>query len=145
MLWHTIFRKSRLAKEKKIIVKHLILGQLRIAIVKNWSVKILKIQIESGNKIWKNIKKEVQNDWTMQGQPLGIEIKYRPGLTSCFDKSTKKWCSVASLVVEVYAWSTIWNFFDLTQPQRPPTEKVLKFNMSFHDSVKNQNIKIKWY
>ena len=28
------------------------------------------------------------------------------------------------------------NFFDLTQPLRPPTEKVLKFNMSFHDSVK---------
>ena len=22
------------------------------------------------------------------------------------------------------------------QPQRPPTEKLLKFNMSFHDSVK---------
>ena len=42
---------------------------------------------------------------------------------------------MASLVVGIYAWSTIWNFFDLTQPQRPPTEKVLKFNMSFHDFV----------
>ena len=30
----------------------------------------------------------------------------------------------------------IWNFFDHTQPQRPPTKKVLKFNMSFIDSVK---------
>ena len=28
------------------------------------------------------------------------------------------------------------NFFDLTWPQRAPTEKKLKFNMSFHDSVK---------
>jgi hypothetical protein len=28
------------------------------------------------------------------------------------------------------------NFFDLTQPQQPPTEKMLKFDMSFHDSVK---------
>ena len=58
-------------------------------------------------------------------------------MTRCFDKSTKNWCSVASLVVEVYAWSTIWNFFDFTWPQWPLTEKVLKFNMSFHDSVKN--------
>ena len=34
---------------------------------------------------------------------------------------------------------------DLTWPQQPPAEKVLKFNMSFHDSVKKiffQNIKI---
>ena len=34
------------------------------------------------------------------------------------------------------------------QPHWPPTEKVLKFNMSFHDSVNKhifQNIKIKWY
>jgi hypothetical protein len=32
-------------------------------------------------------------------------------------------------------------------PQQPPTEKVLKFNMTFHDSTKKkkffQNIKIK--
>ena len=26
--------------------------------------------------------------------------------------------------MEIYAWSTIWNFFDLTGPQQPPTEKV---------------------
>ena len=30
------------------------------------------------------------------------------------------------------------NFFDLTQSQRPPTEKVLKVNMSFHDSVRKK-------
>ena len=30
-------------------------------------------------------------------------------------------------------------FFDLMQAQRPPTEKVLKFNLSFHDSVKKYN------
>ena len=44
--------------------------------------------------------------------------------TFCFDKSTKNWCSVAFWVVEIYAWSTIWNFFDLTQPQRPPSESM---------------------
>ena len=41
--------------------------------------------------------------------------------------------------------SIIWNFSDLTQPQQPPTEKVLKSNMSFHDSFKRfffQNIQI---
>ncbi len=52
---------------------------------------------------------------------------------------------MAFWVVEIYAWSTILNFFDLTQPQWPPTEKVQKFKMSFHDSVKKlffQNIQI---
>ena len=33
---------------------------------------------------------------------------------------------MVSWVVEIYAWSVIWNFFDLTQPQRSPTEKWLK-------------------
>ena len=28
------------------------------------------------------------------------------------------------------------NFFDLTRPKHPPKEKVLEFNISFHDSVK---------
>ena len=31
---------------------------------------------------------------------------------------------MASWVVEFYAWSTIWNFFDLTRPQQPPSERV---------------------
>ena len=26
--------------------------------------------------------------------------------------------------MEIYAWSTIWNFFDLTGPQQPPSERV---------------------
>ena len=66
---------------------------------------------------------------------LGFDIMSRPGLTRCFDKSIKNWCSVAFWVVEIYDWFIIWNFFDLMRPQWPPTEKVLKFNMSFHDSV----------
>jgi hypothetical protein len=57
-------------------------------------------------------------------------------LTRYLDKSTTNWFPVASWVAEVYAWSIILTFFDLTQPQRPLTEKELKFNMSFHDSVK---------
>ena len=43
---------------------------------------------------------------------------------------------MASWVVEIYAWTIIWIFFDPTQPQQPLTEKVLKFNTSFDDSVK---------
>jgi hypothetical protein len=43
---------------------------------------------------------------------------------------------LSGFLVEIYAWSIIWNFFDLTQPQRPLTEKVLKFHMSFGDSAK---------
>ena len=31
---------------------------------------------------------------------------------------------MASWVVEIYAWSIIWNFFDLTRPQQPLSEKV---------------------
>ena len=41
-----------------------------------------------------------------------------------FRKSTKNWCSVGCWVVGIYAWSTIWNCFDLMWPQRPPSEKV---------------------
>ena len=45
-------------------------------------------------------------------------------MTRCFDKSIKNWCSVASWVVGIYAWCTIWNFFDLTWPQWPPSERM---------------------
>jgi hypothetical protein len=45
-------------------------------------------------------------------------------LTRYFNKSTKNWCSVDSWVVEIYAWSPIWNFYDLMGPQRPPSERV---------------------
>ena len=31
---------------------------------------------------------------------------------------------MGSWVVEIYAWSTIWNFFDLMGPQRPLSERV---------------------
>ena len=45
-------------------------------------------------------------------------------MTRCFDKSTKNWSSVASWVVGICAWYTIWHFFDLTWSQRPPSERV---------------------
>ena len=45
-------------------------------------------------------------------------------MTRYSDKSTKNWCSLGSRVVEIYAWSTIWNFFDLTGPQQPPSERA---------------------
>ena len=31
---------------------------------------------------------------------------------------------MAFWVVEFYAWSTIWNLFDLMRPQQPPSERV---------------------
>ena len=31
---------------------------------------------------------------------------------------------MGSWVVDIYAWSTIWKFFDLTWPQWPPPERV---------------------
>ena len=31
---------------------------------------------------------------------------------------------MASWVVEIYAWSIIWNFFDLRRPQQPASEMV---------------------
>ena len=35
------------------------------------------------------------------------------------------WLSLVwSWVVEIYAWSTIWNFFDLRQPQQPQIKSV---------------------
>ena len=49
---------------------------------------------------------------------------YRPDV---FSKSTNNWCSVASWVVEIYAWSTIWQFLDLMRPPQWPQIKVSKF------------------
>ena len=65
-----------------------------------------------------NFSKLKVNETELQGQPLGIDTKLRPDLTRCFKNSTKNWCSVASWVVEICAWSTIWNFFDLMRPQQ---------------------------
>ena len=53
---------------------------------------------------------------------------------------------MASWVVEVYAWSTILTFFWPHAASTASDRKELKFNMSFHDSVKKhfffQNINI---
>ena len=45
--------------------------------------------------------------------------------------------------MENYAWPTIWDFFDRSLYSLQ--QKVLKFNMSFHDSIKKkiQNITAK--
>ena len=56
------------------------------------------------------------------------------------------WCLVASGGVDICVSSTSFQKNDIGWPQQPPTEKVLKFNMIFHDSTQKrffQNIKIK--
>jgi hypothetical protein len=53
---------------------------------------------------------------------------------------------VASGGLEICVSSTSFQKNDIGWPQQPPTEKVLKFNMIFHDSTQIfffQNIKIK--
>ena len=51
--------------------------------------------------------------------------------------------------MENYAWPTIWDFFDRSLYSLQQRQQVLKFNMSFHDSVKKNfskhHSKIKWY
>ena len=55
-------------------------------------------------------------------------------------------CLVASGGLDIWVSSTCFQKTNIDRPQQPPTEKVLKFNMTFHDSTKklfSQNIKIK--
>ena len=58
----------------------------------------------------------------------------------------KIWCLVASRGLEICVSSTSFQTNYIGWPQQPPTEKVLKFNMIFHDPTQKrffQNIKIK--
>ena len=45
------------------------------------------------------------------------------------------WCLVASGVLEICVSSTSFEKTDIGWPQQPPTEKLLKFNVIFHDST----------
>ena len=47
------------------------------------------------------------------------------------------WWLVASGGLDFCVSSTSFQKSNIGWPQQPPTEKVLKFNMGFHDSVKN--------
>ena len=56
------------------------------------------------------------------------------------------WCLMASWGVDIWVSSICFQKSNIDWPQQPPTEKVLKLNMIFHDSTKKtffQNIKIK--
>ena len=56
------------------------------------------------------------------------------------------WCVGASGGLEFCVSSTSFQKSNIGWPQQPPTEKVLKFNLIFHDSTKNKyfpKIKIK--
>jgi hypothetical protein len=54
-------------------------------------------------------------------------------------------CLGASRVLEFCVSSTSFQKSNIIWPQQPPTEKLLKFNLIFHDSTKKiffQNMKI---
>ena len=51
------------------------------------------------------------------------------------------WWLVASGVKKICVSSTIFQKNDISWPQQPPTEKVLEFNMIFHDSTLGSAIK----
>ena len=56
------------------------------------------------------------------------------------------WSIAGSGRLEICVSSTSFQINDNGWPQQPPTEKVLKFNMIFHDSTQKtffQNVKIK--
>ena len=56
------------------------------------------------------------------------------------------WCLVALGRLEICVSSTSFRKNDIGWPQQPQTERVLKFNLIFHDSTQKnffQNIKIK--
>ena len=46
------------------------------------------------------------------------------------------WCLVASRGLDIWVSWTSFQKSNISWPQQPPTEKVLKFNMIFHDSTK---------
>ena len=49
------------------------------------------------------------------------------------------WCPVASGGLDFCVSSTSFQKNDIPWPQQPPTEKLLKFNIIFHDSTKNRD------
>ena len=49
------------------------------------------------------------------------------------------WFLVASGGVEIWVSSNSFQKNDIGWPQQPPTEKVLKFNMIFHDSTQKKD------
>ena len=61
-------------------------------------------------------------------------------------KFFKLGCLVDSRGLDIWVSFICFQKSNISWPQQPPTEKVLKFNMTFHDSTKTfcfQNIKIK--
>ena len=52
--------------------------------------------------------------------------------------SFKLGCLVASGGLDIWVSSTCFQKSNFGWPQQPPTEKVLKFNMTFHDSTKKK-------
>ena len=73
--------------------------------------------------IFNSFKKQTKKIWHT-GSTIRNWDKVKTWLDQMFKKSIKKWCSVASWVVEIYAWPTNWKFFDLMRSQWPPSERV---------------------
>ena len=55
---------------------------------------------------------------------------------SSIENFDELWCLLASGSLESCVSSTSFQKSNIGWPQQPPTEKVLKFDMIFHDSTK---------
>ena len=51
------------------------------------------------------------------------------------DNFIELWCLVASGGLKICVFINQFSKNDIGWPQLPPTQKVLKFNMIFHDSI----------
>ena len=56
--------------------------------------------------------------------------------SSKIENFDKLWCLGASAGLEFYVLSTTFQKSNIGWPQQPPTEKLLKLNLIFHDSTK---------
>ena len=72
--------------------------------------------------------KKTELFWHFKGLPTGCFNSKPDVLKWSCDLDSELlvfWLSLVwSWVVEIYAWSTIWNFFDLRQPQQPQIKSV---------------------
>ena len=78
--------------------------------------------------------------WQVQGVSHwngGNQMALRGSRIENFDEL---WCLGASRGFDIWVSSITFQKSNLGCPQQPPTEKVLKFNLIFHDSTKKKKI-----
>ena len=73
-------------------------------------------------------RKILKTIWCIQGHRTRFETFQTNNFSWFNDIVYKDQWFLGSWVVEIYAWSITWNFFDLIQPQQPPMCKLVKKN-----------------